>query len=70
MVLRPHDGHQLKYVNTGTWEHPAKIDQNGDLVVDWPAMEVLDVTETSAWCDDCGGPIGDDEGLSDYWQAI
>lgn len=67
--------HTMKYVVSGTWEHPAQINKDGDVVVRWKEQEVLDVTETSIWCDECGIPIRSqqeylDHRLSEDWQTV
>lgn len=71
MSVETHEGHDIKYVVSGTWQHPARINADGDLVVEWSDEEKLDIDETTAWCDTCRNRIGsDDSPLNDDWQAL
>lgn len=65
--------HQLVYINRGSWEYPCTINESGDVEVRWLEQEILDINETSVFCNTCCQFVGGGDyihKLREDWDAF
>lgn len=68
-MSRPHDTHELQYVDNAVVSRSCTLDDDGNVIVG----EVVDIDETGdsfVWCDTCKTTIyGGEDGLAEHWET-
>lgn len=65
--------HIMSYIELRTVEFDAHVDIDGNIVLD-THPDVLDIHESSIYCNNCGRELGfddyDDHGISEDWELL